>query len=156
MLQMARKKNALTIYEVAKIVEGPAEPEYMRLAKWISTVNDDSDESIETVAYYDGDGTPEDDVENISEKYGFEGTYDYSDPGQNFIASLKREIGEGRKIMFRKTESNGDVAEGRATVTDIIYSGGEASDYGAFSCSIAWDRRPEITKAGEVPVDPEG
>lgn len=144
---MSRKKNALTIYEVAKIVEDPAEPEFMRLARWISNVNDDSDESIETVAYYDGDGTPEDDVENISEKYGFEGTYDYSNPAQKFIASLKREIGEGRKILFRKTESNGDVAVGPATVTDIIYSGGEASDFGAFSCTIAWDRKPEVTPA---------
>lgn len=144
---MARKKNALTEYYVAPIPEDGTEPEYMRLAKWISTVNDESDEEVEDTAYYDGDGTAESDVISIKEGYAFEGTYDAEDPAMKFIAGLKRKSGQGRKVMFRKIESNGDTLEERATVTDIIASGGDANAYETFSCTITWDKTPEVTTA---------
>lgn len=147
---MSRKKNALTSYFVAPLEEGAGTPDYMELAKWISSVTDDSDENVESTGYYDGDGTPEDDVTSISEKYSFEGMYDDTDPAMKFIASLKHELGEGRKIMFKKVESNGDTYEGRATVTEPKYSGGEATEYAAFSCTISFDKRPTKT-TGEPP-----
>ena len=143
---MARKKNALTEYYVAPMpADELTEPEYLRLAKWISSVSDESDEEVDDTAYYDGDGTAESDVVSIKEAYSFEGTYDDADPAMKFIAGLKRETGEGRKVMFRKVESNGDTLEGRATVTDIVASGGDASAYETFTCTITWDRKPEVT-----------
>lgn len=149
---MARKKNALTEYYVAAIpADELTEPEYLRLAKWISTVNDESEEEVEGMAYYDGDGTPEDEVISVKEGYAFEGTYDADDPAMKFIAGLKRETGEGRKIMFRKVESNGDTLEGRATAKDIKYTGGEASGFEAFSCTITWDAKPKFTPAPVTP-----
>jgi len=148
---MARKKNALTEYYVAPLAEGDVEPDFMRLAKWISTVNDESDEEVEDTAYYDGDGTAESDVISVKEGYAFEGTYDNADPAMKFIGGLKRKTGEGRKIMFRKVESNGDTLEGRATVTDIVASGGDANAYETFSCTITWDKTPEVTPADATP-----
>lgn len=145
---MARKKNALTEYYVAPMPSDElTEPEYLRLAKWISSVSDESDEEVDDTAWYDGDGTAESDVVSVKEGYAFEGTYDDADPAMKFIAGLKRETGEGRKVMFRKVEANGDTLEGRATVTDIVASGGEASEYAAFGCTITWDRTPEVTTA---------
>lgn len=144
---MARQKNALTGYFVAELTEAPGEADYKELAKWISSVTDDTDEGTEEQAWYDGDGTPETDVVSVAEKYTFEGLYDDTDPAMKFIASLKRKTGEGRKIMFKKVESNGETAEGVATVTNIIASGGEAADYATFGCTIGFDKKPEVTPA---------
>lgn len=145
---MAREKNALTKYYVADMVEDGMEPEYFRLAKWISTVTDDSEEEVESTAYYDGDGTPEDDVISVKKAYTFEGARDDEDPAQNLIAGLELEVGEKRKIMFKQERTNGDVLEGPATVKEIKVTGGEASEYALFSCTISWDRKPEVTKSG--------
>lgn len=145
---MAREKNALTKYFVAEMVEDGMEPEYFRLAKWISTVTDDSEEEVESTAYYDGDGTPEDDVISVKKTYTFEGTRDDEDPAQNLIAGLEFETGEARKIMFKQERTNGDILEGPATVKEIKVTGGEASEYALFSCAISWDRKPDITKSG--------
>lgn len=141
---MARKKNALTEYHVAELTD-TGEPEYLRLAKWISTVNDDTDEETEDQGWYDGDGTPETDVISIKKNYTFEGLYDEENPAMKFIAGLEFETGEARKIMFKQVRTNGDELTGPATVTGVKVTGGEATEYATFECAIAWDRKPEIT-----------
>lgn len=147
-LNLARKKNALTEYHVAPPVDGVGEPEYLKLAKWVSSVTDDSDEETEDQGFYDGDGTPETDVISVKKSYSFEGMYDDADPAQKFVAGLEFETGEGRKVMFKQVRTNGDTLEGPATVTGIKVTGGEATDYAAFECAIAWDKKPTVTKAG--------
>lgn len=147
---MAREKNALTKYFVAPIpTDGATEPEYNRLAKWISTVTDDSNEESEETGYYDGDGTPETDVISVAKVYTFEGNFDANDPAMAFIATLEFETGENRKIMFKQERTDGSILEGRATVTEPKVTGGEATEYPLFSCAIAWDKKPEITPGDE-------
>lgn len=141
---MARKKNALTKYFVADPVD-TGEPDYKRLAKWVSTVTDDSDEETEDQGFYDGDGTPETDVISIKKNFSFEGRFDAEDPAMAFIASKEFETGEGRKIMFKQERTDGSVFEGPATITGIKVTGGEATEYATFECAIAWDRKPDIT-----------
>ncbi|MCK0473780.1 phage tail tube protein [Halalkalibacter sp. APA_J-10(15)] len=142
---MTRQKNALTGYFVASMPSNGEEPEYMQLAKWISSVTDDTDETSEATGYYDGDGNPTTDVTARLEQYSFEGMYDKGDPAMAFINSIKREVGEGRKIMFKKVDSDGTEIEGPATVTVPITSGGEATEFATFSCTIGFDRKPTIT-----------
>jgi len=144
-MNMARKKNALTEYYVGAIPTDGGEPEYFRLAKWISTVTDDSDEETEDQGFYDGDGTPETDVISVKKTYTFEGFFDSDDPAMAFIASLEFETGEKRKIMFKQVRTDGTTLEGRATVTNIKVTGGEATEYATFECTIAWDKKPDIT-----------
>jgi hypothetical protein len=144
---MARIKNALTGYFVATPVTEPATASYLELAKWISDVSDDTDESTDDTGYYDGDGTLTTDVTSISERYTFEGFYDAEDPAMKLIAGLKREIGEGRKVLFKKVEADGEESAGIATVTDIVASGGAATDYATFGCAITWDKKPTVTPA---------
>ncbi|WP_054704756.1 hypothetical protein [Bacillus sp. JCM 19041] len=143
----AREKNALTAYFVAPIPSNGEEPEWKQLARWINSVTDDSDENTEDTGYYDGDGTPETDVMSVKEAYSFEGMYDHTDEAMKFIAGLKRTPGQARKIMLKKVEAHGDTAIGRATVANIVASGGEATEYGAFSCLISFDRSPEVTES---------
>lgn len=144
---MARKKNALTKYFVGEIPVGVGPTTYHPLAKWISTVTDDSDEETEDTGYYDGDGTPSTDIISVKKNYTVEGTYDDADPAMKFIASLEFATGEDRKIMFKQERTNGDVYEGIATVSEIKVTGGEATEYQAFECAISWDSKPTITPA---------
>lgn len=138
-----RKKNALTKYYVAAIPEDGQEPEYFRLGKWINNVEDDSDEETEDQGFYDGDGTAETDVISVKKTYTFSGYYDDEDPAMRFIGSLEFETGEARKIMFKQERTNGQVLEGIATVSGIVTTGGEATEYATFECTISWDRKPE-------------
>jgi len=50
LIWLARYKNALTKYYVGDLEEQEAN---LRLAKWIETVEDDSDEEVEDSAFYD-------------------------------------------------------------------------------------------------------
>lgn len=140
-----RKKNALTQYFV-----GPKEEEAtLQLGKWITDVTDDSDETTEDTAFYDGDGTPETDVTGVKKVYSFEGMYDETDAAMKFIADLELETGEARKISFKQVRTDGSALSGIATVTGIKTTGGAASDYAGFSCVIGWDAKPTITPAPE-------
>lgn len=142
--KFARSKNALTEYHLADLptTEG-GEPEWKRLAKFISSVPDESDEETEDTAYYDGDGTPETDVMSVKKAFAFEGLRDPEDEAQNLVADREMLTGDGRKIMLKQVRPNGDTFQGRATVTDIIVSGGDAAEYQPFECTISWDRLPQ-------------
>lgn len=145
---MARKKNALTKYFVGSVPVSDVGPvTYHPLAKWIQTVTDDSDEETEDTGYYDGDGTPSTDIISVKKNYTFEGTYDDEDAAMKFIAGLEFATGEDRKIMFKQERTNGDVYEGKATVSEIKVTGGEATEYQAFECAISWDSKPKVTPA---------
>lgn len=144
---MAKVKNALTQYFVGPL-DGAAEFE---LAKWISEVNDSTDESTEDTAYYDGDGTTETEVTAIKLGYEFVGLYDKEDPAQAFIDGLKFLVGDGRKIKFRQVQADGTTLEGPATVTSIVTKGGAASDYEPFQCTITWNVVPKVTPTAGVP-----
>lgn len=142
-----RKKNALTKYYVAPIPQGNEEPEWLRLARWINTVNDDSEEETEEDADYFGDGTPQTDVVSVKKAYSFEGKFDEEDPAHQFVASKELTIGDDRKILFKQERTNGDVLTGKATISDIKITGGEATEYAPISFKIGWDEIPTVTKA---------
>lgn len=146
---MARKKNALTEHYIAPLPADGAEPDYMRVAKWISNVEPSSEEETEDTAFYDSDGTPETDVTSVKMTWAFEGMYDDEDPAHQFIRSLEFETGEGRKVMYRQVRQNGDVLEGPATVTEPVTTGGEASAHEPINFTVAWDRKPDITRNGD-------
>lgn len=149
--RFARSKNALTEYYLADVPVLPeTEPEWKRLAKYISSVPDETDEETEDTAYYDGDGTPETDVMSIKKGFAFEGLRDPEDAAQNLVADREMTVGDDRKIMLKQVRPNGDTFKGRATVTDIIASGGDAEEYQPFECTITWDRLPvkETVPAG--------
>ncbi|ARK28796.1 phage tail tube protein [Halalkalibacter krulwichiae] len=150
---MARSKNALRGHYVQEYTPGQEEPgaEWLELAKWISTIGDDTQEETEDTAYYDGDGTPETDVISVAGAYTPEGTYDPEDPAQALIAGKKYKTGDGRKIWHKVVSADGNTEwVGRATVTAIVAGAGDASAYETFSCNIRFDRIPEETDVTPV------
>ena len=77
------------------------------MAKYIETIDDDTDEETDDTGYYDGDGTPEETVTSVSGAYSVSGLYDAEDKAQALIASKRYEIGDGRRVWHRVVESNG-------------------------------------------------
>lgn len=151
---MARNKNALRGHFVQAYTPGQEEPgdEWLELAKWITTIGDDTQEESEDMAYYDGDGTPETEITSVAGAYTPEGTYDPEDEAQALIAELKYKTGAGRKIWHRVVSADGKKEwVGRATVSAIVAGAGDASAYEEFSCNIRFDQIPE-----ENDITPEG
>lgn len=144
---MARFKNALTQYEVAKLVDGDiSTATYSPLAKFISNVEPEANDETEDFAWYDGDGSLSTEVISARPSYAVEGQRFYGDKAQDLIASLEYETGEARYIAFKKTDPNGDTFTGKATVTDIVTGGGGAQEHGTFSCTITWAGKPTLKK----------
>lgn len=143
---MARNKNALRGHFVQEYTPGTETPgeEWLELAKYITAINDDTQEETEDNAFYDGDGTPETTVVSVAGAYTVEGHYDPEDPAQALIAGLKYKTGDERKIWHKVVSSDGNTEwVGRATVTAIVAGAGEASAYEEFSCNIRFDSIPE-------------
>jgi hypothetical protein len=148
---MVRIKNAITGYFVGPWdFTTPPTDATLELAKYITTVTDDTDETVEDTAFYDGDGTPESDVTGIKKTYSFEGMFDQDDPAMAFIATLEFATGDARKIAFKQVRTDGSVLFGRGTLTVPKVTGGDAQDYALFECTISWDKTPMITP----PVSP--
>lgn len=141
-----RKKNAKTIYEVADPVIGSAEPEWFRLSKWITNISDDGSDNTEEQGDYDGDGNEKTVVLGYSEAYTVEGTYDKEDKAQNLILK-KRRTPDNRAILLKVTVPDVETSVGLATVSEIKgpVGGGDATEYPAFGCRIAYDQTPEVT-----------
>ena len=144
---MSRSKNALRQHFIAPISkENPVEADFLRLAKWISTIADETEEQVDDVAYYDGDGTLETSVFGVKGGFSFEGTYDPTDAAQQFVADLKYKTGDARKVWHKIISADGTKQWlGAATVQDIIAGGGEAEEYEEFSCQIVFNEIPKET-----------
>ena len=144
---MARLKNALRVHEIG--IFNPATPttepkDWLKLAKYIGTVNDESDEDTDDTGYYDGDGTPEETVLSVVGGYSFEGLYDAEDKAQALIASMRYKVGDARRVWLRVTSSDRKKSWTEvANVSEIKIGDGDATDYEAFECTIKWIRLPK-------------
>ncbi|WP_035052807.1 phage tail tube protein [Carnobacterium pleistocenium] len=145
---MARTKNALRKHEIAPRTDETIPTDgYLELGKYISSITDDTEEEKDEEVYYDGDGTPSNEVISLAEAWTVEGTYDPEDAGQKLVADMKRKLGTNRNVWHRITYPSGIIVEGPATVNDIIAGGGDAADYDAFSCVLNYSRIPTVTPA---------
>lgn len=144
---MTRQKNALRGHFVAPYnggTEPTGESAWLKLAKWITDVSDDTDEKTEDQAFYDGDGTEETSVISVKGAYTFEGTYDPDDKAQALIAAMKYKTGDERKVWHKVVQSDKKKQfVGVATVTEIKAGSGAAADYEAFGCKISYNATPK-------------
>ena len=148
---MARYKNALRGHFIAEDADGTfATPptKWLELAKWIQTVEADNNEETEDLAFYDGDGTPETDIISVAIGNTFSGFYDHDDPAQALVAGKEFETGEARKVWYKRVSADGEREwAGRATLSEIVIGGGDASAYETFECNLRWDSKPTMTPA---------
>ena len=143
---MARLKNALRGHFIGVFTAAtPTVPptEWLELAKWISTVGDETEEQTDDTGFYDSDGTPETSVTGVAGAYSFEGFYDPEDPAQAMVAGMKYKIGDDRKAWHKVVSADGKKQwVGVATVSDIIAGAGDATEFEDFSCAITFNQLP--------------
>ncbi|HFI0449113.1 TPA: phage tail protein [Streptococcus suis] len=151
---MVRLKNAKRIHEIAPFdpknptVE-PEEGQWKKLAKYIETIDDESDEDTDDTGYYDGDGNPEETVLSVVGGYSFEGLYDPEDAAQAMIEDMKFKTGDARRVWFRVTSSDGKKTYTQvANVSEIKAGSGDATAYEEFGCTIKWIKEPVIKGIG--------
>ena len=146
---MARQKNALRGHFIAPVTDPKTEPDkasYKELAKWIEDVDDDTDETTTSVAYYDGDGTEETTVTSVKGSYTFKGTYDKEDEAMALVAGLKYKLGNDRLVWHKVVDSDGKNQHvGIATVSGIKAGSGSAANYEEFACKISYNSLPKTT-----------
>ena len=144
---MARYKNALRGHFIAPVTDASTEPQktdYLELAKWIEDISDDTDEQTTSTAYYDGDGTEETTVTAVKGSYTFKGTYDQEDKAMKHIAGLKYKLGNDRLVWHKVVSADNKTQwVGIATVSNIIFGSGAASELEAFSCKISYNSIPK-------------
>ncbi|HHX7185530.1 capsid protein [Bacillus cereus group sp. TH43LC] len=125
----------------------PEVPAWERIAAGITSVDPDNNEESEETYYYDGGGAAERDITGFMLSYGFEGHRNYGDKAQDYIFSKTHKVGPERKTEFRVTEPNGDIWEGKATISEIKAPGGDANSKGEIEFTISFDGVPKFTKA---------
>lgn len=151
-----RYKNAIRKHYVAPYTAGEAvtavtDEDWLLLAQHITTTSNEADENVEETAYYDGDGTPEEDVTSVKIGKTFEGFVNREDPAQKLILDMAEKIGTARKVWYKEVSADGKRArQGLATVTAINDGDGEASEFEAFACTIKFDRIPEVINTPAV------
>ncbi|HES6652979.1 TPA: phage tail protein [Streptococcus pyogenes] len=145
---MARQKNAkrkhfVAPFDPAKPDTVPEDNEFLPLAKYIESIEDDTDEETDDKGYYDGDGTSEETVTSVAGAYTASGIYDAEDKAQALIAGMKYKIGDGRRVWHRVIESNGKKSLTQvANVSEIKAGSGDATDYEEFGCKLKWIKLP--------------
>lgn len=143
-----RFKNALRKHFVAPYTAGETAEsvtKWLLLAQHITTTSNEGDENIEEQAYYDGDGTPEEDVTSVKIGKSFEGFVNREDPAQALILGMAEKLGHDRKVWYKEISADGKrTRQGLATVTAINDGDGEASEFETFGCTIKFDRLPEV------------
>lgn len=147
---MGKYKNAQRQHLIAPYTRGASvsDEEYMPLAQYISGIEATPEYDVEDVAWYHGDGTPEQNIISIAKAYDVEGVRYYGDEAQDHIAGMEGKRGDDAKVWHKIIRADGKKQyEGVATVTDIVVDGGEADEDEAFGFSISYDEFPEITDA---------
>lgn len=129
---------------------GKTEDELLSIARGISTVSFDNDESVEDYQYLDGMGVAERDINGQILSWTFEGHREENDELQNLILDEMLIVeGDNRSGFFEITKPNGVTISGPATVTDIEDMAGEAPERTQIAFTITFAGKPEITKQGE-------
>lgn len=146
-----RQKNASRKHFIAPWTSDdkePTEEEWLPLAHFIETIEDDSDEDTADSGFYDGDGNTETVLNGRSEKWNFSGSYDSADKAQQLIAGMRRKTSDDeRKLWHKIVETNGDTVTGVAKAMEIKAGGGDATEYESFEGHLDFVKTPKVTPA---------
>lgn len=139
----AKRKHLIAPFDPKNPNQVPDEGHWLPLAKYIATIDDETDEDTDDTGYYDGDGTPEETVTSVTGGYSFEGIYDPEDHAQALISSMKYKVGDERRVWHRVLTADGKKKLTQVgNVSEIKAGGGDATEYEEFGCTIKWIKAP--------------
>lgn len=113
------------------------------LAGGINTVTPSANETTANDAYYDGGGFTETEVTGKQVQLAVSGNRKVGDPAQDFVAGKFWQFGNAVKTRVIWIE-NGVPVVAKATLTNVVPTGGAANGKQTFSFTIAFNGRPKI------------
>ena len=113
------------------------------LAGGINTVTPSANETTANDAYYDGGGFTETEVTGKQVQLAVSGNRKVGDPAQDFVAGKFWQFGNAVKTRVIWIE-NGVPVVAKATLTNVVPTGGAANAKQTFSFTIAFNGRPKI------------
>lgn len=129
------------------ITPGGTEETWARIARGFNSFDPQTNEETDQTHYLDGDGHGSTDVTGVQLTLSFSGHRYYGDEAQDWIYSLKLEVGEGRKTKFRWTLPTGEIFEGPCTIAEITGPSGDANAKGDITVAIHFNGKPQYTAA---------
>lgn len=121
------------------------------LSAGITTMTPSAAETADTSAYWDGEGQSETDITGKNVSFAIAGHRKHGDAAQDYIASKFFDIGDSLRTLARWKDSAGNTYTCKATMTAIVPFGGNANAKETFSCTIAFNGKPEVTTAPVTP-----
>lgn len=118
------------------------------LAGGINTVTPSANETTANDAYYDGGGFTETEVTGKQVQLAVSGNRKVGDPAQDFVTGKFWQFGNAVKTRVIWIE-NGVPVVAKATLTNVVPTGGAANAKQTFSFTIAFNGRPKIP-AGQL------
>lgn len=125
---------------------------WLKLANGIMSAIESHNDSTDDTPYLPDGGYGNSDI--ISKQYtvAITGHRVIGNPAQDYIVSLQGEFGDDAKTYIRYTKPNGFRTQARATVAEIVDSGGDANAKTDFSCNFKGCGAPTITQPTSAPT----
>ena len=127
--------------------------EYAPLREGIDTIEEAVNSQNQQYFFMNKQGFAHNEVTGMAPQYTVSGKRVYGDKAQDYICGLKYQLGEARKtsVKLEWTDNSGEAAQTvtivcDATILDIRDLGGATTDNTPFSCVIALDGKPEVTR----------
>lgn len=136
--------NYQDLYEL-DITPNGASRTWKRLAAGIASIEPENNEEIDQTGYLDGNGYKSSFVTGAQETLACEGHRLIGDPAQDFIASVRYELGASRTTNIRYYDAGGNKVEGICTIANVKVGGGAAGGKKAFSCELHINGKPILT-----------
>jgi hypothetical protein len=127
-------------------------PTYVRLAVGISGADPDNNENLAQDTYLDQDGYGSTDVIGAQHIVSFSGHRVVGNPAQDYIASMKLELGDARKTHLRYTDAGGNQISGSVTMANIKEGGGDAGAKKDFTFEAHYNGKPTFSAHTAAPA----
>lgn len=124
---------------------------WLKLANGIMSAIESHNDSTDDTAYLPDGGYGNSDIIGKQYTLAITGHRVIGNPAQDYIVSLQGEFGDDAKTYVRYTKPNGYRTEARASVAEIVDSGGDANAKTDFSCNFKGCGAPTIAQPTSAP-----
>jgi hypothetical protein len=125
---------------------------WLKLANGIMSAIESHNDSTDDTAYLPDGGYGNSDIIGKQYTVAITGHRVIGNPAQDYIVSLQGEFGDDAKTYIRYTKPNGYRTQARASVAEIVDSGGDANAKTDFSCNFKGCGAPTITQPTSAPA----
>lgn len=143
--------NYMELHEIDVTPNG-ASRTWKRLAEGITSADPSNNDNVDQTAYLNGNGYGSSDVIGAQMTIAFSGHRVVGDAAQDYIASVQRTLGNGRKTNYRFTDAQGNQVSGACTIANVDFGGGDANAKTEIAFEIHLNGKPLESPTTEAPA----